>query len=813
VNKYKKIYLEILKRLRLPSSVEERAEEMIKDLSNTDVSRHMIFPCDIIDLRRFLVEDKIFFLNTIPFFSLRFSEKYLKEYSLFLVMDSHTGIRNGLYGSLQINYCEELPLSHNFVRIIVNEPAANGSFNVVKSLIEEFKVGVECLVSNSVPGVSNSAYRLSGGNVITHKIAQHMRSDIELSSKEENIFNFLRKVKKDYGLSTQMRVAGGWVRDKLLGKESDDIDIAVDMPGYEFAQLVAEAAVKENITHDPRAYRVSLEKSANPDEVGMANDNLMVGAVYLFGQKIEFVPMRTEHYPDPNSRQPEITTTNDPREDVKRRDLTINAIYYNIDNGEIDDFVGGVNDLGLQTGNMILRTPDETKKTYMEDPLRLLRALRFHSRYPNSILDPEIIKSMADPSIQEAYTKKVATERAGPEIMKLMMGENVVPSLRILFESSLYKNVFDVPSMKNINKDGILMDQKTPWHDNNLLDHILLVVKNLDKIMKDNKETDYMRGLMNLAAMFHDFGKMQDGIQQPHPNPRQEDHMQYLGHERASKKMADEIMKSIGVGRDDRDIVNQIVSLHMRPHDADKWGPKGMGNFLRDTRMHGKDEEHQKLWEYIFYFNKADEMSSRPNNFNEENWSNKYNKVRNFIESPTGSFKGTVVNGRDVMSFFPDLNPSTGYIKEVLDFIKEKQDEGVIDVSGDLSLAKQEAFNQMSMISNDIINKYNGGNKMGNNWFKKIKVSQVPSLNGVEKIEDPEIEKGPVPAPPKYQVGMKVRDRRRGVSQPQEYGKVEMIKGDEVKIVWNPGDKEKRKEEIFNMIEDTEILSMIVAEI
>jgi len=102
---------------------------------------------------------------------------------------------------------------------------------------------------------------------------------------------------------------------------------------------------------------------------------------------------------------------------------------------------------------------------------------------------------------------------------------------------------------------------------------------------------------------------------------------------------------------------------------------------------------------------------------------------------------------------------------------------------------------------------------MGKNWFKKIKVSQVPPLNGVEKVEDPEIEKGPVPAPPKYQVGMKVRDRRRGVSQPQEYGKVEMIKGDEVKIVWNPGDKEKKREEIFNMIEDTEILSMIVSEI
>jgi len=60
---------------------------------------------------------------------------------------------------------------------------------------------------------------------------------------------------------------------------------------------------------------------------------------------------------------------------------------------------------------------------------------------------------------------------------------------------------------------------------------------------------------------------------------------------------------------------------------------------------------------------------------------------------------------------------------------------------------------------------------------------------------------------------MKVRDRRRSVSQPQGYGKVESIKDDKMKIVWNPGDKNKRKEEVFDMVQDTAILSMIVAEV
>ena len=770
----------------------------------------MVFPCDVIDLRRFLAEDKIFFSSPIPFFSQRFAEKYLKDYSLFLVMDSHTSIMNGRFGGIQLNYCDSLSLSSLLLRIIVNEPSAQGAFDVVKNLIQEFGVGVECLISNSVPGVSNSAYRLLGGNTIVHKVAQHIVSDLELTPKEEDIFNFLRRVKKNHRLNIQMRVAGGWVRDKLLGKESDDIDIAVNMPGYDFAKLVAEDAFQNNITQDTKAYKVSLEKSADPNEKE-PSDDLMVGAVYLFGQKIEFVPMRTEYYPDSNSRQPSIKMTDDPREDVKRRDLTINSIYYNIDTGKVDDFVGGVKDLGIDSGKMILRTPDETFKTFNEDPLRLLRVLRFHARYSNSVVEPSIIEAMAEPSIQESYARKVATERAGPELMKMLAGEDPVDSLKLLFESGLYKTVFKVPEMEGINEQGIQMNQQTPWHKYNLLQHTLEVVKNLNQIMKDNGETDYMRGLMNVAAVFHDFGKMQEGIQQPHPKNKGQ--MQYIGHEKESNKMCDSILKSIGVGKDDRDIVNQVVRLHMRPHDADKWGPKGKGKFLRETKMHGKDEEHKNLWKYVFYHAQADSMSSQPDKFNAEDNQKVFNDFQNFVESPSGSFKGTVINGNDIIPLFPQLKPSSGYIKEVLNYVKELQDTNQIDVSGDINDAKQQAIMFVNQISPQITEKYKDKNTMGSNWFKKIKISQEAPLSGVEKTEDPEIKKGPKETSSKYRIGLKVRDRRKSISQPQEFGRVESIKDNKIKIVWNPGDKERRREEFFDMVEDTEVLSLIVSEI
>ena len=133
-------------------------------------------------------------------------------------------------------------------------------------------------------------------------------------------------------------------------------------------------------------------------------------------------------------------------------------------------------------------------------------------------------------------------------------------------------------------------------------------------------------------------------------------------------------------------------------------------------------------------------------------------------------------------------------------------------------MAIEEATKKAKSWMLNVYNKYleppKGGQVMGSNWFKKVKTSQIAPLaiENVE-VEDPEIKKGPKKAIPKYQIGMKVRDRRQSVSQPQQYGRVEAIKGNKIKFVWNPDSKEKRQEEIVDMIENTEILSLIVEEV
>lgn len=799
----------------------ENTNAVLDHLAAFDRSRYMVYPCDIIDLRPIFKDSIIESLSPICLFSLRFAEKYLRDYSVLLVIDSEKIAFEAVHaGGMMVYMTDSLDVEDKLIRVIVNSPTARDYFGQVKKLVEEYKMPVEVLQSSTIPGVDTPVARVAA--VKKKKYVAAQTTEIGLSETERAIFDLLVRVKREYNLPTGFRVAGGWVRDKLLGRESDDIDIAVAMPGYEVAKLVEEFGQRHGLKDIGSSYRVSLEKVADPADKSGQSPDLMVGAVSVYGIKIEFVPMRTESYPDPNSRQPMITPTKDPKEDVKRRDLTINALLYNVETGQVEDYVGGKQDLGLAGSPIVLRTPDEPQKTFMEDPLRLLRVLRFHSRYPQSVVDPGIVDSLANPDIHEAYRRKVASERAGPEIMKMLMGQDPVDALRLLFDSGLYQVVFDVPSMQGVHPDGIHMDQQTPYHVHNLKEHTLKVVETLNNRMMDQGEPADMRGIMNLAALFHDFGKMK--TQQPHPhNPQQ---MQYLEHEDHSARMADEILKSIGVGQDKRDMVQTIVSLHMQPHQAKGWSNKARGKFLRRTRPHGKEEAHKDLWKYILYLVEADQQAGHPDSYDEEQSKKIFNDFHNFVNSPSGqATQNTVINGHDVMAVFSpyNLDPRTGYLREVLNTIQEMQDAGEIDMSfitlpegaekqNGMEVARAKAIEAVQQMVPQILQRYKGP-VMANNWYSKVVQAQAVPQGTLPSSNDPEIVRGPEPQDHRYEVGMKVRDRRKGVANPQEYGTITKICGNKITIVWNPEDKKKRRQQVLDAVEDTEVLSFLVAEV
>mmetsp|Transcript_4126 Transcript_4126/g.11998 ORF Transcript_4126/g.11998 Transcript_4126/m.11998 type:complete len:165 (+) Transcript_4126:106-600(+) len=162
-------------------------------------------------------------------------------------------------------------------------------------------------------------------------------SGIDLNEEERRLFDLLRSVARGLGdKQVEVRCAGGWVRDKLLGRGSDDIDIALDtMSGEEFANHLNEYLT----SHGEQRANVAVIRS-NPDQ----SKHLETAKVKYQGIEIDFVNLRSESYAS-TSRIPEIEFGT-AEEDAVRRDFTINALFYNIGQGNVEDLTGkGLEDL------------------------------------------------------------------------------------------------------------------------------------------------------------------------------------------------------------------------------------------------------------------------------------------------------------------------------------------------------------------------------------------------------------------------------------------------------------------------------------
>jgi len=538
--------------------------------------------------------------------------------------------------------------------------------------------------------------------------------NIHLTDQEKFIISYLRGAKKSITSlrNVDMRIAGGWVRDKIMGIPSDDIDIAVsNMSGDDVVNILKTNDFNGVLG---KSFQVSLDKSLK-SEKGTDINELQVGGVEIDGLKIEFVPMRTERY-EGDSRAPILEITDDPRLDAMRRDLTINGLYYNIDTGMVEDYVGGVRDIK----NLVLRTPDDAKKTFSEDPLRILRALRFYSKYPDSTIDQSIIDAIKDPDIQRIYLQKVAPERAGKEIMKLMSGAKPDAAIRILFESGMHRVVMGEDIFDALNP--LDMDQQTPHHKHNLMNHTLLAIKNMNSISNDEGLSDDERSLMNISAMFHDLGKLDPSIVAPHQyNPGQ---MTYYGHEHASARIAEEVLKRLGIGLE-RNFVSSIVRYHMRPHKQMPT-PKSIGKFIRDTQIMEGGEE-RSLWKFIMLHSMADTLSKGGVDYEEDIEKKKdlTSRIENFIEEQKSkgmdvSSKNPILNGNEIIGIIPEVSPKSGFIKDVIDLMLEAQDGGEIT-------DKQTATEFVNGIKEQIIDKYNkphqGSDVEAKNWIKRLKVA------------------------------------------------------------------------------------------
>ena len=224
--------------------------------------------------------------------------------------------------------------------------------------------------------------------------------------------------------SGKVYLAGGAVRDEIMGKSSHDLDIVVELEGggIELANWLSK---KLNTTHSPTIF----------ERFGTAMlslDGVEHKGIDLSGVEIEMVQTRSEKY-DPDSRKPS-TAFGSIEQDVMRRDLTINSLLKDLTTGEVLDLTGkGIQDIKDGT----VRTPTDPNVTFDDDPLRILRAIRFTSRY-----DFHMTEEIKEAMINNAHRLKIISkERIKDELGKILTGPNPELGIQSLIDYDLLRFV------------------------------------------------------------------------------------------------------------------------------------------------------------------------------------------------------------------------------------------------------------------------------------------------------------------------------------------------------------------------------------
>ncbi|KAL7496745.1 hypothetical protein ACHAWT_004880 [Skeletonema menzelii] len=224
-----------------------------------------------------------------------------------------------------------------------------------------------------------------------------------------------------------------------------DIDIALDDKlGREFAdELNQWLSAHGRETHSVGVVLKNPEKSKHLETATMRVNNYW----------IDFVNLRAEEYTS-DSRIPDLMRIGTPEEDSLRRDLTINSLFYNINEGIVEDMTGrGIDD--LRRG--IVATPLPPLTTLLDDPLRVLRSVRFAARLRFTMSD-ELRRAAADERVKAALEQKVSRERVGSEVDLMLKSRDPVGAMRLLVNLGLIDTVFPLPQELLTNGNGSVDD-------------------------------------------------------------------------------------------------------------------------------------------------------------------------------------------------------------------------------------------------------------------------------------------------------------------------------------------------------------------
>ncbi|MEO8445865.1 MAG: CCA tRNA nucleotidyltransferase [bacterium] len=315
-------------------------------------------------------------------------------------------------------------------------------------------------------------------------------------------------------------IVGGYVRDLILGIEDSDVDIMVVGDGIEFAKIVAKEFGKV-----PDAQYKNFETAlVNIDEL-----------------KLEFASARKESY-DRNSRKPKVEPA-DLAKDLSRRDFTINTLAIGLNErvkGELIDLFNGYDDIKSK----IIRTPLEPEKTFDDDPLRIMRAIRFASKL-NFKIDDKTFEGIKKMKARLKEDGVVSQERITNEFLQILMSEKPSIGLELLFNSGVMDLIF--PEISQL--EGV--DQRQDYHHKNVFYHTLKVVDNISE-----KTNDVW---LRFAALVHDIAK-----------PRTKKFVDgtgwtFHGHEELGARMMKKIFLRMKLPLTKLGYTEKLVRMHLRP--------------------------------------------------------------------------------------------------------------------------------------------------------------------------------------------------------------------------------------------------------
>ena len=382
----------------------------------------------------------------------------------------------------------------------------------------------------------------------------------------------------------ELALVGGPVRDMLLHRVSHDLDFCTSARPEEFEPILRRWG-HDGFWDMGRKFGTLGAMRRRPDGTEV---------------KVEITTYRSDLY-DPDSRKPEVQYGDTLEGDLSRRDFTVNAMALRVPDLEFVDPFGGANDLAKG----VLRTPVDPRQSFDDDPLRMMRAVRFVAQLGFSIETntAEAIVDMTD------RLDIVSAERIRDEITKLLLSDRPRKGLEALVESGIAQRVLpEIPALQ------LEIDEHHRHKD--VFEHTMMVLERAIALETDQEGPVPAPDLtLRLAALLHDIGK---------PRTRKfEDggKVSFHHHDVVGAKMAHKRLKALHFDHHLIEDVSELVNLHLRFHGYvdEPWTDSAVRRYVKDSghlyerlnRLTRADATTQNRRKALMFEHAMDEMEHR----------------------------------------------------------------------------------------------------------------------------------------------------------------------------------------------------------